>query len=118
MRINQRIFFHKIDRIKLDFIIKFIHSLSKLKRIKGASMGTRQVGPATSCVNPMKLSGFVELFTLIILIKETFMIRPYFLKDMIKYFFRFLHFFTKINAMFDSKINESPSLFAHILKPM
>jgi hypothetical protein len=69
----------------------------------------------------MKLSGFVELFTLIILVIKVSEIEPIFIEIPVKYFFDFLHFFAlfaKNKKHFFRKADDNSSLVTQILKPI
>ncbi len=53
---------------------------------------------------PLKLSGFIEFFALIILVIKLSQFEPVFLKIQVKYFFDiFLHFLQKIKSIFSKK---------------
>jgi hypothetical protein len=67
----------------------------------------------------MKLSGFVELFVLIISVKKVFEIESIFIEIKVKYLFDLLHFFAlfaKNKKFFFRKVDDNASLVTQILK--
>ncbi len=67
--------------------------------------------------NPLKLSGFVEFFALIILVINFSQLKPIFIKIEMKFFFGFFAVvLKKIN--FFKKIDDNSSIVARILKPI
>ncbi len=83
----------------------------------GKSMGFRQ-SIRRPRPNPLKLSGFVEIFAVIILVIDCSQREPILKKTQVRYFFDFFCIFCKKWKAFFRKINDHSSPVHQILKPI